>query len=129
MLEADTTKVKLRTGGVELEYEGSESFLRSDLPKFVETILSLRNPIIGGAANKLKEANREFTLTLGTMSDIIDSTKSDLNSLSEMGEMESLRLQMAMDRLSKLTAALSNILKKNGRDLRRDHQKYKVRLI
>ena len=112
MLEADTTKVKLRTGGVELEYEGSESFLRSDLPKFVETILSLRNPIIGGAANKLKEANREFTLTLGTMSDIIDSTKSDLNSLSEMGKMESLRLQMAMDRLSKLTAALSNILKK-----------------
>jgi len=112
MLEADTTKVKLRTGGVELEYEGSESFLRSDLPKFVETILSLRNPIIGGAANKLKEANREFTLTLGTMSDIIDSTKSDLDSLSEMGEMESLRLQMAMDRLSKLMAALSNILKK-----------------
>ena len=111
MPEADTTKVKLRTGGVELEYEGSESFLRSDLPKFVETILSLRNPIIGGAANKLKEANREFTLTLGTMSDIIDSTKSGLNSLSEMGEMESLRLQMAMDRLSKLTAALSNILK------------------
>ena len=78
----------------------------------METILSLRNPIIGGAANKLKEANREFTLTLGTMSDIIDSTKSDLDSLSEMGEMESLRLQMAMDRLSKLMAALSNILKK-----------------
>jgi len=46
------------------------------------------------------------------MSDIIDSTKSDLDSLSEMGEMESLRLQMAMDRLSKLMAALSNILKK-----------------
>jgi hypothetical protein len=75
-------------------------------------LLSLGNPIIGGAANKLKEANREFTLTLGTMSDIIDATKSDLNSLSEMGEMESLRLQMAMDRLSKLTAALSNIPKK-----------------
>ena len=86
--------------------------MRSDLPKFVETILSLRNPIIGGAANKLKEANREFTLTLGTMSDIIYSTKSGLNALSEMGKMESLRLQMAMDRLSKLTAALSNILKK-----------------
>lgn len=35
---ADTTRVKLRTGGVELEYEGRESFLRSDLPKFSDVI-------------------------------------------------------------------------------------------
>jgi len=35
-----------------------------------------------------------------------------LDNLSEMGEMESLRLQMAMDRLSKLMSTLSNILKK-----------------
>jgi hypothetical protein len=31
---------------------------------------------------------------------------------SEMGEMESLRLQMAMDRMSKMTSTLSNLLKK-----------------
>lgn len=37
---------------------------------------------------------------------------SKLDSLSEMGEMESLRLQMAMDRRSKLMSTLSNILKK-----------------
>ncbi len=37
-----------------------------------------------------------------------------LDSLSEMGEMESLRLQMAMDRMSKLQSTLSNILKKNS---------------
>lgn len=35
-----------------------------------------------------------------------------LDSLSEMGEMESLRLQMAMDRQSKMMSTLSNILKK-----------------
>jgi hypothetical protein len=33
-------------------------------------------------------------------------------SLSEMGEMESLRLQMAMDRMSKMMSTLSNLLKK-----------------
>lgn len=33
-------------------------------------------------------------------------------SLSEMGEMESLRLQMAMDRMSKLVSTLSNLQKK-----------------
>ena len=42
----------------------------------------------------------------------IDKAKSDLDSMSEMGEMESLRLQMAMDRMSKMMSTLSNLLKK-----------------
>ena len=46
------------------------------------------------------------------LSAIRDELKDDLDSMSEMGEMESLRLQMAMDRLSKLMSMLSNILKK-----------------
>lgn len=41
-----------------------------------------------------------------------DTVKNKLDSMSEMGEMESLRLQMAMDRLSKLMSTLSNLLKK-----------------
>jgi hypothetical protein len=42
----------------------------------------------------------------------IDQIKSDIDSMSEMGEMESLRLQMAMDRMSKMMSTLSNLLKK-----------------
>jgi len=38
--------------------------------------------------------------------------KDRLDSMSEMGEMESLRLQMAMDRMSKMMSTLSNLLKK-----------------
>ena len=38
--------------------------------------------------------------------------KNKLDSMSEMGEMESMRLQMAMDRLSKMMSTLSNLLKK-----------------
>ncbi|MGH6631521.1 MAG: hypothetical protein ACREB3_17470, partial [Burkholderiales bacterium] len=34
--------------------------------------------------------------------------------MSDLGEMESLRLQMSMDRLSKLMSTLSNILKKTS---------------
>lgn len=41
-----------------------------------------------------------------------ETLKSQLDTLSEMGEMESLRLQMAMDRMSKLMSTLSNLLKK-----------------
>ncbi len=43
---------------------------------------------------------------------LVETMKNDLDSMSEMGEMESLRLQMAMDRLSKMMSSLSNILKK-----------------
>jgi SMC interacting uncharacterized protein involved in chromosome segregation len=42
----------------------------------------------------------------------LDDIRHDLDSLSELGETESLRLQMAMDRLSKLMSTLSNLLKK-----------------
>lgn len=43
---------------------------------------------------------------------IRDELRNKLDSMSEMGEMESLRLQMAMDRLSKFMSTLSNVLKK-----------------
>lgn len=43
---------------------------------------------------------------------VFDELKNDLDSMSEMGEMESLRLQMAMDRMSKMMSTLSNLLKK-----------------
>ncbi len=43
---------------------------------------------------------------------VVDSMKSNLDSISEMGEMQSLRLQMAMDRMSKMMSTLSNLLKK-----------------
>ena len=42
----------------------------------------------------------------------LEAVTSHLDGLSEMGEMESLRLQMAMDRLSKMMSTLSNLLKR-----------------
>jgi len=42
----------------------------------------------------------------------LESIKRRLDSTSELGEMESLRLQMAMDRMSKMVSTLSNLLKK-----------------
>ncbi len=40
--------------------------------------------------------------------------KDSVDSMSELGEMESLRLQMAMDRQSKMMSTVSNIMKKNS---------------
>jgi len=52
-----------------------------------------------------------FGTTVGASNDVA-ALRNDLDSLSEMGETESLRLQMAMDRLSKLMTTVSNLLKK-----------------
>jgi hypothetical protein len=86
MPEANPTRVKLVTGGIELEYEGNESFLRSDLPKFVEAIAALRNPNLAGTASILQDAIKDFYLTMEAMSDVITSLRADIDSMSEMGE-------------------------------------------
>jgi len=53
-----------------------------------------------------------FLLLYVSADDLVAIVKKDLDSTSELGETESLRLQMAMDRLSKLMTTLSNLLKK-----------------
>ena len=58
--------------------------------------------------------------------EVRERLEGDLDSLSEMGEMESLRLQMAMDRLSKLMSTLSNLLKAGQRNRIGDHAEHQV---
>lgn len=61
--------------------------------------------------------NKQLTTVSPTVTkDEIDKTEQDikdkLDSVNEMGETESLRLQMAKDRISKMMSSLSNIMKK-----------------
>jgi hypothetical protein len=53
-----------------------------------------------------------FPVPKAELDNQIDKAKSNLDSMSELGERESLRLQMAMDRTSKMMSTLSNLLKK-----------------
>ena len=71
--------------------------IRKDLSRLKIQVVQLRDSI---------------DVTKKEMDILIESMKNDLDSMSEMGETESLRLQMAMDRLSKMMSTLSNILKK-----------------
>ena len=52
------------------------------------------------------------TLYVKTVEAEVDDILDQLDSMSELGETESLRLQEAMDRLSKMMSTLSNALKK-----------------
>ena len=49
---------------------------------------------------------------LAVVSAAAQNYKNDLDSLSELSETEALRLQMAMDRMSKFMTTLSNVLAK-----------------
>jgi len=53
-------------------------------------------------------------VTVAQLRSIQDDLKGQLDSMNEVSEMTSLRLQMSMDRRSRLMATLSNIMKKIG---------------
>jgi hypothetical protein len=53
-----------------------------------------------------------FLVNYQALKAVQDDLKSRLDSMNEMSEMTSMRLQMAMDRRSKFVSALSNIMKK-----------------
>lgn len=59
-----------------------------------------------------RSASGKSTVNKKELDAIKEKMKGDLDSMSEMGEMESLRLQSAMDRMSKMNSILSNLLKK-----------------
>lgn len=62
----------------------------------------------------LRQVRTELSANMREFGRLEDTAKNKLDSMSEMGEMESLRLQMAMDRMSKLMSTLSNLLKKQS---------------
>jgi hypothetical protein len=112
MPEADTTRVKLRTGASNWSMRGAKVFLRPALPKFFDVIASLKIPGLSGAATTLNETVREFFQTVTSLDELIDSMKADIASMSELSEMASLKLQMDMDPIAKFTQTMSNIPKK-----------------
>jgi predicted nucleic acid-binding Zn-ribbon protein len=61
---------------------------------------------------QLTQLNDSVGITKKAIDEEVKKMADNLDAMSEMGEMESLRLQMAMDRLSKMMSTLSNLLKK-----------------
>jgi LysM repeat protein len=80
--------------------------------KLVGATTGLHASTLVAPFNTLHKAMEDSLSTQKAANDLIVSVKNGLDSMSEMGETESLRLQMAMDRLSKMMSTLSNLLKK-----------------
>jgi len=68
---------------------------------------------VNTASELLVAAAKNYCLTIQeTLSPLTQGRQSNLDALSELSETESLRLQMAMDRVSKMMETLSNVLQK-----------------
>lgn len=74
--------------------------------------LAARQKLAGRPCPKLDCVTVTSDFTRADLDALVDKTKGDLDKLSELSEMQQIRLQMAMDRQSKMAQALSNILKK-----------------
>ena len=76
---------------------GKATLIRKDMVNLKTQLIQMRDSV---------------TVLKMEMDSQVDKMKTGLDNMSEMGEMESLRLQMAMERLSKMMSTISNILKK-----------------
>jgi hypothetical protein len=112
MATNEMTQLRLTLGAVRLEYEGRDDFLKSEVPPLARAMDQLLASRLIIPFNSLQTAIADSLATQKDIDEAVVGMKNDLDSLSELGEMESLRLQMAMDRLSKMMSTLSNLLKK-----------------
>jgi hypothetical protein len=108
----ETTRLKINLGALHLEYEGRDDFLKTEVPALIRTMDKLQVSKLVIPMDSLQLTIDDARALQGDVDDELARMKHDLDSLSEMGEMESLRLQMAMDRMSKMMSTLSNLLKK-----------------
>ena len=112
MSNIPTVNLKVELGSVKVEFGGSEAFLQKEVPKFIESVRKVQATAVTPLVAVLDEQIGNAKIEQEDLAKAIDTLKNDLDSLSELGEMESLRLQMAMDRMSKMMSTLSNLLKK-----------------
>ena len=106
--------VKLQLGAVQFDYEGTEGFLRSEMPKLIQAMYELQTSNAIAPVDSILNNIEESLGTTKEVDDLVLEIKRDLDSMNKLSEIESLRLQMAMDRLSKLMSTLSNLLKKTS---------------
>lgn len=106
-MDTKETFLKVRLGSARIEFKGDAALLKGGVLDLAKGLDRLQVPRVAEGATTL-------ALELDAARALQDEARQALDALSEMGEMESLRLQMAMDRLSKLMSTLSNMLKKSS---------------
>lgn len=113
MAEKESTKLKIKSGSLEIDFEGNEAFLRSEVPKLVQVTTDLQVIKISESLRTLHRDLQEFQISKADFEKEFESLKSQLDSISDISEMSQLKLQMIMDRMAKAFQTMSNIAKKS----------------
>jgi hypothetical protein len=95
-----------------IDYHGSEFFLRTDILKPITVAETLVTTQPVSELDVLRAVRSEALSTNSAINAEVEALKSQLDFFSQMSEMESLSLQMLMDRKSRFMSALSNMMKK-----------------
>ena len=106
-MEPKQTCLELRLGSTRIRFKGDAALLNGGVLDVAAGLDRLQVPKVADAAANL---SRDLEATRALQEEV----RQALDSMAEMGEMESLRLQMAMDRISSMMAMLSNLLKKSS---------------
>jgi hypothetical protein len=109
---SNLTHVRLKSRSFLFELEGREEFVGAEYPKLLDWLERMIRSQAAICAEALRTDTASAQGTLAGIEQEVQQLKNELDSLSDLGETESLRLQMAMDRMSKMMSTLSNILKK-----------------
>jgi hypothetical protein len=112
MAHEKSTRMRIKLGSLELEFEGDDDFLRGEVPKLLAAANDLQVIRIGSSLDALTKNVEEGRGAQAEMEKLFNEARSALDSLNELSETQQLRLQMVMDRMSKAFSTLSNIMKK-----------------
>ncbi len=97
----DSIKVLINTAERRINLAQTKNIANAGMSQPVKKdTLKNRNVLVYNQANKIEVDN------------VKESLKNKLDSMSEMGQQEQLRLQMSMDRMAKTQRALTNLMKK-----------------
>jgi predicted nucleic acid-binding Zn-ribbon protein len=83
-------------------------------PIRTETAVKVRLDALEVKMQQAKSSFQKVQADLDELNGAQAALRAELGSISDMSETESLRLQMTMDRLSKLMSTLSNVLKQSA---------------
>lgn len=114
MAEKATVKLKIKSPSLDLEFEGNEAFLRSEVPKLVQATTDLQVVRISESLRILHSELEESLVSQADIKKEFDTLKSQIDSMSEVAKLKRLQMQMAMDSLNKAFQTLSNLVKKSS---------------
>ena len=114
MAEKGSVKLKIKSPSLDLDFEGNEDFLRSEVPKLVQVTTDLQVVKISESLRTLHSELQESLASQAEIAKEVDALRSQLDSLTGGDEIKSLHLQMMMDRIAKAFQTMSNLSKKSS---------------